>query len=281
MSDKLPNTELVTCPVCNVRVRAQSRHRHALIDWIRLAFRKLGGSAHLKQVYKEVRRLGYKRGGTDLNKLIRKRIYEHSSDSTPEQFIGRNFFRLRGERGSGVWELRKDGARVNVEDRDLTDDEIDEALRSNRLQLGIVRTGSQEGVERRRRGQDRIRKLTVANYDGRCAVCDVSDFRLLIASHIVPWAKAPEDRGDLSNVICLCRIHDALFETGYWSLGDRFELLKKDAGPSKTIRQLLDGMTSFRVPCIFAPGARFTKWHRERFGLEKTGNVRKPRRTNR
>jgi hypothetical protein len=62
----------------------------ALIDWIIEAFRNLGGSAHLKKVYKEVRRLGYKRGGKDLDKLIRKRIYEHSSDSSPGQFIGHN-----------------------------------------------------------------------------------------------------------------------------------------------------------------------------------------------
>jgi predicted HNH restriction endonuclease len=77
----------------------------ALIDWIIEAFRNLGGSAHLKKVYKEVRRLGYKRGGKDLDKLIRKRIYEHSSDSSPGQFIGHNIFRRHGEKGSGVWEL--------------------------------------------------------------------------------------------------------------------------------------------------------------------------------
>jgi predicted restriction endonuclease len=120
---------------------------------------------------------------------------------------------------------------------------------------------------RQRRGQARIHKLTVENYRGRCAVCDVTDAELLVASHIVGWADAPEHRGDLSNVICLCRIHDALFEVGYWSLGDNFALLKKDAIRSNTICQVLAGMTAFQAPLNHSPAARFCQRHRARAGF--------------
>ena len=153
---------------------------------------------------------------------------------------------------------------INVEDQDLTDDEIDAALRANRLRIGIVVTDSQVAQVRRRKGQDRIRKLTLENYGGCCAVCDVMDSALLVASHIVGWAEGPEHRGDLTNVICLCRMHDALFEAGYWSLGDRLELLKRTAS-SHTIRQLLEGMISFRLPLAHSPAPRFSKHHREQF----------------
>jgi hypothetical protein len=90
---------------------------------------------------------------------------------------------------------------------------------------------------------------------------------LLVASHIVGWAEAPEHRGDLSNVICLCRIHDALFEAGYWSLGNDLELLKRKTVTSRTLRQILDGMTSFRLPLDFPPAGRFLSCHRQKAGF--------------
>jgi hypothetical protein len=156
---------------------------------------------------------------------------------------------------------------INVEDEELTDDEIDRAIRANRLRIGIVATDTQQAKIRQRKGQARIRKLTIEDYRGCCAACDVKDLALLVASHIVPWAEAPEHRGDLRNVICLCRIHDSLFETGYWSLGKDLKLLKKNSITSKTIRHLLDEMTSFRLPLAFPPAPRFVNRHREKSGF--------------
>jgi hypothetical protein len=156
---------------------------------------------------------------------------------------------------------------VNVEDKELTDEEIDEALRANRLRFGSVPTDSQPAMVRQRKGQARIRRLTVENYRGSCAVCDVTDSALLVASHVVGWAEDPEHRGDLANVICLCRMHDALFEAGYWSLANNLELVKRKDVRSGTIRDLLEGMSSFRVPLKYPPGPRFVERHRERVGL--------------
>jgi len=167
-----------------------------------------------------------------------------------------------------IWNrLRRRRPSINVEDQDLTNDEIDRALWLNRLRFGIVPTDTQHALVRLRKGQARLHELTLKNYGSRCAVCDIADRALLIASHVVGWAKAPEHRGDLSNVICLCRLHDALFEAGYWSLGDRLRLLKKKSVTSKTIRQVLDAMTSFRLPLEFPPAAQFVKRHREQAGL--------------
>jgi HNH endonuclease len=243
----------------------------SLIWYVVKAFQELGGRAHLKAVYREVRRFRYEGGGEDLNKLIRARIYEHSSDSPKwTRNPADDLFRCTEWR-SGVWELRKDRARelapLNVEDQDLTDQEIDQALLMGRLKFGLVPTDSPKALARQRRGQGRIRTLTLANYGGQCAVCDVSDPALLVASHIVGWAEAPEHRGDLSNVICLCRMHDALFEAGYWSLGERLELLKRRAVRSQTIRQLLAIMPRFQVPLENPPAPCFTQHHRERAGL--------------
>jgi hypothetical protein len=157
-------------------------------------------------------------------------------------------------------------APIDVEVHDLTDDAIDAALRANRLRFGIIPTDMQEAIERQRRGQGRLKALTVLNYRGGCAVCDITGELTLIASHIVGWAEAPEHRGNLSNVICLSRIHDSLFEAGYWSLDDQMRILKKSAS-SATIALLLDAMTRFKEPVAFPPAVPFVRQHRQRAGL--------------
>jgi HNH endonuclease len=146
------------------------------------------------------------------------------------------------------------------------DEAIDVALLANRLKIGIVPTNVQQAIVRQRKGQARLRTLTILNYEASCAVCDITEQRLLIASHIVGWAEGPDHRGDLSNVICLCRIHDPLFEAGYWSLDDSLALLKKRA-QSKTITLVLDAMTAFRPPLKHCPAQCFVKHHRGRSGL--------------
>jgi hypothetical protein len=81
-----------------------------LIKRIVEAIRNLGGRAHLREIYKEIRRQGYDGGGEDLDKLIRARIYEHSSDS--DKFSGipnDDLFSCSQER-AGIWQLREERA---------------------------------------------------------------------------------------------------------------------------------------------------------------------------
>jgi hypothetical protein len=147
---------------------------------------------------------------------------------------------------------------IDVEYEDLPDEAIDRALQANRLRIGMVPTDTPQSRARRRKGQARLRSLTIESYESCCAVCDIRDPGLLIASHIVPWAESPKDRGDLRNVICLCRIHDALFERGYWSLDDNLGLLKRDPIPSRMLQRILGDMTVFRPPLGHPPAQAFS-----------------------
>ncbi len=52
------------------------------IDWIVEAFQNLQNRAHLSQAYEEVRRLGYDRGGEDLDKICPDPRYR-STRETP------------------------------------------------------------------------------------------------------------------------------------------------------------------------------------------------------
>lgn len=158
---------------------------------------------------------------------------------------------------------------IHIETSDLSDTEIDLAIEQRLLRLGVVETGEQTAITRRRRGQDRVRALTLRNYKTQCAVCDVRDPSLLVASHIQPWATAPDARGDLSNILCLCRFHDALFELGYWSLKERHVPIIRGDLRSATIRLLLPDNLAFRHPTIHRPAEFHLRVHRLEHGFDK------------
>jgi putative restriction endonuclease len=71
-----------------------------------------------------------------------------------------------------------------------------------------------EGVAatRVRLAQRYFRRVVLANFAGRCALTGISSPELLTASHIVPWADAPEHRVNPANGLCLNRLHDGAFD---------------------------------------------------------------------
>jgi hypothetical protein len=194
-----------------------------------------------------------------------------STGSTPSQTLSRVLQELRD---SGYIQFLDRGyyllldQLIDVDFEELTDEALDFALQANKLRLGYVETDNQVCLARRRKGQSRLRKLVMEYYGRQCAACDVKDGRLLVASHIATWSDAPQHRGDLTNVICLCRVHDSLFEFGYWALDDDFHIIKARSNGSSLIQILLDNMMSFRLPTHFAPGTRFIQQHRAKANLK-------------
>lgn len=62
--------------------------------------------------------------------------------------------------------------------------------------------------------QSNFRKELIHEFGGKCALCDINDERLLIASHIVPYSecKLKSDMYHSYNGLLLCVMHDALFD---------------------------------------------------------------------
>ncbi len=193
-----------------------------------------------------------------------------SAGAPPHYTLSKVLQELRDE---GLVEFLEKGSyllqdtNIDVDDEDLTDEAIDHAIRARRLILREIETANSQVLGRRRKGQDRLRRLSLDQYSNTCALCDLSDRRLLIASHILPWSESEEFRGRLDNVICLCRFHDTLFEYGYWSLSDELTVVKRNNAPYAAIRVLLDGITIFRAPTEFVPAIDFVRGHRARFGF--------------
>lgn len=155
---------------------------------------------------------------------------------------------------------------VAVEHEDLPDAAIDAALEQEHLRINDVPTSDARVLARRRRGQERVRAHTLANYGGRCALCDVQDAALLVASHIVRWSDDAEAQGKLANVICLCRMHDALFEAGYITFADDMTVLAEPARESKVIEYLQRTASALRLPSAHPPLKAYLASHRHRTG---------------
>lgn len=75
-------------------------------------------------------------------------------------------------------------------------------------------------------GHERFATNVKNNYNNRCCFpgCQIDEKEFLVASHIARWADNIEKRGDTSNGLCFCPIHDKAFELGYFSLDDDFRI---------------------------------------------------------
>jgi predicted restriction endonuclease len=204
----------------------------------------------------------------ELGQIVRDAGYQGTIDDLE---LSRVLQELRDE---GVLVLLSNGedllldTPLDVESEDLPVYAIDAAIVCKKLRVGAVSTDEAEALVRQRRGQARIRELTLLNYGTRCAFCDVTDRGLLIAAHIVRWADGIEARGDLSNTICFCRFHDVLFENGLIALSDDYHILKKPYVRSRTIGLLLQLTTDFRQPKAHPPAPEYLRKHRIRTGFE-------------
>ena len=78
----------------------------------------------------------------------------------------------------------------------------------------ILHGGEKETIIKARINQSAYRDLLIKKY-GKCCLCGMSNQKLLIASHIKPWAKSdPIEKTDDSNGLLLCPNHDKLFDSG-------------------------------------------------------------------
>lgn len=76
-----------------------------------------------------------------------------------------------------------------------------------------------------RRGQQFFRQAVLTAYDVRCCISGINVPRLLVASHIKPWGKFPDERLNPRNGLCLSSLHDAAFDNGLITLDEDLRLV--------------------------------------------------------
>lgn len=101
----------------------------------------------------------------------------------------------------------------------------------------------------------------------------LSEARLLVASHIVPWSKDKANRLNPSNGLCLSAIHDRAFDKGLITLTDDLKIVVSEELKRKNepfiieVLLPLNGRT-IEPPERFAPQAEFIAWHRSKFFVD-------------
>lgn len=95
----------------------------------------------------------------------------------------------------------------------------------------------------------------------------LSEPRLLVASHIVPWSKDKANRLNPSNGLCLSALHDRAFDVGLISLTDDYKILVAEKLRSHDNALIQSSILSLQdkrieIPERFVPNAEFIARHR-------------------
>lgn len=119
-----------------------------------------------------------------------------------------------------------------------------------------------------RRNHDFFRRAILAAYEGRCALTNISQPELLVASHIVAWADDADLRVRPTNGICLNALHDRAFDKHLISFEDDLSMIV-----SKRLRMTAENRPFFegkklRLPKRFRPDPACLARHRDKL-LEK------------
>jgi hypothetical protein len=122
-------------------------------------------------------------------------------------------------------------------------------------------------VTEQRIKQSFFRRAVLSSYRGRCCMSGLSEARLLIASHIVPWSQDKANRLNPSNGLCLSAIHDRAFDKGLITLSEDMKVivsaeLKRNKEPF--VMEVLIPLDAkpIELPERFAPQKEFIEWHR-------------------
>lgn len=127
---------------------------------------------------------------------------------------------------------------------------------------------TRQSIVQQRIKQRFFRRAVLASYRGRCCISGVSDARLLVASHIVPWREDKANRLNPSNGLCLSAIHDKAFDQHLFTLSDDCRVIL-----SRTLKQTKDKFLreifwphdgkAIEMPERFSPHSNFLARHRE------------------
>ena len=125
-----------------------------------------------------------------------------------------------------------------------------------------------ETLVRARVNQSYFRRMVLIRYDSKCCITGLGMEELLIASHIVPWAKSTEHRLNPRNGLCLNALHDRAFDRGLITVTDDLRVrvsarvFEESSPASAQLLQKYDG-EPIRLVGGFTPDRELLAYHRE------------------
>jgi putative restriction endonuclease len=106
-------------------------------------------------------------------------------------------------------------------------------------------------------------------YDGKCCITGLSIPKLLVASHIVPWAYDSKNRLNPENGLCLNSLHDRAFDEGFLTVTTDYKVkLSKailDFQKEEVVKKFFndfEGLT-ITMPERYFPSMKFLEYHNQ------------------
>ena len=131
------------------------------------------------------------------------------------------------------------------------------------------RTGQDRAVQTTARvGQSFFRAAVLSAYNGQCCVTGLSEPKLLVASHIVPWRVDKRNRVNPRNGLLLSALHDKAFDVGLITIDDNLTVRVSQKHPVLNDRFFSTSIEDYdghpiRPPEKFGPDREFLAYHRE------------------
>ena len=127
---------------------------------------------------------------------------------------------------------------------------------------------TRQALVQQRIKQQFFRRAVLSSYRSRCCISGVSDPRLLVASHIVPWSADKANRLNPSNGLCLSAIHDRAFDAYLFALTDDWRIVLSPQLRATNDAFLRDVFfptehQQIELPSRFVPDLSFVRRHRQ------------------
>jgi len=131
-----------------------------------------------------------------------------------------------------------------------------------------VDTTRKAAVEVRKK-QYIFRRMVMSSYVSICCMSGLSEPRLLVASHIMPWNRSNENRLNPRNGLCLSVLHDKAFDRGLLTVLPDYSIVASSEisklRDDKFIQETLISCHGKQItlPEKFHPDPEFLIWHNE------------------
>lgn len=117
-------------------------------------------------------------------------------------------------------------------------------------------------------GQSSFRRAVLSAYANRCCISGLSDPRLLVASHIVPWRDDEDNRLNPHNGLALSMLHDKAFDIGLITVDEKLRVVVSDQDWPEDDAFAQQTLVSchgqpLNLPDKFLPHQKFLEYHRE------------------
>lgn len=124
-----------------------------------------------------------------------------------------------------------------------------------------------EAIIKQRVNQSFFRSTILSAYNLKCCITGLTISDLLVASHIVPWAKDEKNRLNPHNGLCLNSIHDKAFDKGFITITTDFKVkVSNQLLDLKKENAVVDLLLKFQdqpiiLPDKFHPSKEFLDYH--------------------